>query len=146
FRKHFADRECRFGTFFSELFNIQDTETICVILRNVDSGDRVRLVSSKHIFKHFHNFISRDSVHVVEMCLREIGLSKEDKKRLKKVFMGFLRRRDSGQIEWDTPKWKRFFEFLDETNTRAQRKRNLDDEALTEAKNICCEKKENPTK
>ncbi|CAL1285199.1 unnamed protein product [Larinioides sclopetarius] len=143
FRKYFVDRECYYGTFFNELFNIQDTETINLILKIVDPEDRMRLALSKYTFERFYHFISIDQGHVVEMCIRETGLSKEDKKRMKEAFMQSLKRRDNEQIELGTPKWIRFFEFLDETNPNIQSKRSPDDETLTETKKLCCEKEGN---
>ncbi|GBN64022.1 hypothetical protein AVEN_80174-1 [Araneus ventricosus] len=139
FRKHFVDRECQFGSFFPEFFNIEDTETIKVIFRNVDTADRVRLVSSEHVFKLFYNFILRGRWRIVEVCLLEATLSKEDKERLKKDFMEFLKEMDRGQIKWRKRKWRRFFEFLDGKDARAHRKRSMEDETLTKAKKLCCE-------
>ncbi|GBN72678.1 hypothetical protein AVEN_95010-1 [Araneus ventricosus] len=146
FRKHFVDFECRKSCFFPEFFYCEDVETIKVIFRNVDAAERVRLVTSKYAFQLFCNFILRGKWNLVEVCLREATLSKEDKERLEEGFMRFLRRIDRGQLEWGTPKWGGLFAFLYESDASAQSKRRSDDETLPEAKKLCCEKEENSTK
>ncbi|CAL1286292.1 unnamed protein product [Larinioides sclopetarius] len=139
FRKHFVDRECQFNSFFPNFFHSEDTETIKVIFRNVDAADRLRLVSSDHIFKLFYDFILGGRWRIVEVCLLEAKLSKEHKERLMENFTEFLKGMDRGQIKWRKRKWRRFFDFLDENDARVPKRISLVDETLTKRKKICCE-------
>ncbi|GBN22950.1 hypothetical protein AVEN_115942-1 [Araneus ventricosus] len=125
FRKHFVDKECQFDFFFRDFFELQDTESIKVIFRNVDPGDRKRLVFSKSAFKFFYDSILSGKCNLVELCLQEATLSKEDKDRLKEVFHEFVTQMEKSLLrmrgtEIDTENinsreniWKQFFTFLD---------------------------------
>ncbi|GBN94480.1 hypothetical protein AVEN_48729-1 [Araneus ventricosus] len=119
FKKYFVESEtdeissCDFLSIFSVY---EDSECIEIIFRNVDAADRVKLVFHRNVLRLFYKCILRDRWHMVEVCLREATLWKGDRERLKEAFMGFLKRNHAGQIEWENPKWKRFFEFLDETD------------------------------
>ncbi|GBN01425.1 hypothetical protein AVEN_3176-1 [Araneus ventricosus] len=132
FGKHFVDEECRIGYFFEEFFDNQDTETIKVIFRTVDAADRVKLVFDPYVLKLFYKYISKDRWHMVEVCLREATLSKDDKDRFKEYFMGLQ----------SSSKWRRFCECLDETDASSGSKRSSDDETLTKVKKLCCEEEE----
>ncbi|KAF8789464.1 uncharacterized protein LOC129957535 [Argiope bruennichi] len=131
FRKRFLDRECRFCSFFSEFFEAEDSETIEVIFRNVDSADRTRLISCHRFFKLLDDVMVRDKWHLVEMCLREATPTKEDRIKLKSTYMRFLTWTDADQLESRERRWKQFFELLGDTDTSADSKTSSEDEALT---------------
>ncbi|GBL90444.1 hypothetical protein AVEN_180284-1 [Araneus ventricosus] len=123
FKKWFVVQESQFNTpyacrFLYMFLKFEDSESIEVIFRNVDAADRLKLVFHPHLLKHFYNCMLDDRWHMVEVCLREATLSKEDRKRLSEAFMGFLRMH---RIEWENTKLKRFFEFLDETDASADK-------------------------
>ncbi|GBO45744.1 hypothetical protein AVEN_179675-1 [Araneus ventricosus] len=115
FKKYFVGEE---STFLYRLLSVflesEDSESIEVIFRNVDAADRVKIVFNSKVLDLFLGCcMLHDRWHMVEVCLREATLSKEDRKRLSEAFMGFLR---MFRIERENLKLKRFFEFLDETD------------------------------
>ncbi|GBN39276.1 hypothetical protein AVEN_120468-1 [Araneus ventricosus] len=126
------------GAFLPAFFDFYDSETIQVIFRNIDAADRAQIVFSAPILRLFYNSISRGRWRMVRVCLREATLSKKDRERFMEAFIGFLRT-NGVQIKWGIPKWRRFFDFLDETDESVSRKRRLDYEALTEAIKLRCE-------
>ncbi|GBM60934.1 hypothetical protein AVEN_192390-1 [Araneus ventricosus] len=135
FRKCFVDQVCRLGSFLQEFFITEDSKTIEVIFRNIDAADRVRLVFSEHVFKLLNDFLLSDRWRIVEVCIREATLSKENRERLRGAFMEFVTRTDGGvRFNWRTQKRKRFFEFLDEMDASPADKRSPEDETLTKVK------------
>ncbi|GBN51233.1 hypothetical protein AVEN_14051-1 [Araneus ventricosus] len=122
FKKYFVESHfgfinaCRFLSLF---FRYEDSESIEVMFRNVDSADKVKLVFHSDVLQLFYKSILRDRWHMVAVCLREAALSKEDRERLKDTFTGFFER--SGNGECVNRKFKRFFEFLDETDASADK-------------------------
>ncbi|GBL67893.1 hypothetical protein AVEN_16216-1, partial [Araneus ventricosus] len=100
--------------------------------RSLDAAARTRLVFSVPALENFIYCLSIDKRDVVEVCLREAGLSMEDRKRLKEAFMEYLRSFEVGSVKLKTRKWSRFFHFLDETDDPS--KRCTEDETPTEAK------------
>ncbi|GBL70027.1 hypothetical protein AVEN_233744-1, partial [Araneus ventricosus] len=102
-------------------------------IRNVDGADRVKLVFHPSVLKFFYESILIDRWHMVEVCLREAKLSKEDGERLKKAF---LKCNGIGRIEWENRKLKRFFDFLDETNESADKEKKAQKRKL---ENCCAE-------
>ncbi|GBM41688.1 hypothetical protein AVEN_46956-1 [Araneus ventricosus] len=119
FRKRFVDRQCKSGSYFARILQLQDKEALETTFRYVDSATRAGLVFSELALAHFHSSISRGRWDVVAVCLREARLSKEDRERLRE-----MRRK--------TRRWTGFFQFLDETD--APGKRCSEDETPTEAK------------
>ncbi|GBO46829.1 hypothetical protein AVEN_226069-1 [Araneus ventricosus] len=139
FKKCFVVEESQFCIlyachFLSVFLKSEDSESIEVIFRNVDAADRLKLVFHPHLLKDFYNCMLDDRWHMVEVCLREATLSKEDRERLKEAFLGFLKSNDTREIELENPKWKRFFEFLYETDASA------DEEKKDEKRKLenCC--------
>ncbi|GBM29163.1 hypothetical protein AVEN_97437-1 [Araneus ventricosus] len=132
FRKTFVYQECERGSHFDYMLLFEDIEALERIFRSVDAAARARLVLSRLALRHFYNLISKGRWDVVEVCLREARLSREDKERLKETFMGYLTSIEGGKMKLKTRKWTRFFHFLDEMN--APSKRCSEDETTTEAK------------
>ncbi|CAL1274613.1 unnamed protein product [Larinioides sclopetarius] len=118
FRKSFVCHECLSGSTLRNIFEVEDSEIIKVIFRNVDSDDIKRLVGSCAIFKLFYGSILRGKWHLVELCLQEAKLSKEDKERLKEDFLGFLTQVDTGNINRREDTWKKFLNFFDENKAK----------------------------
>ncbi|GBN53696.1 hypothetical protein AVEN_98751-1 [Araneus ventricosus] len=140
FRKLFVERECPSCSLFSEFLHAEDTETIKVIFRNIDAADRASLVFSEHICKVLSNFILRGRWHIVEVCIREATLSKEDRETLKgalRYFTSRIARRLP--VEWRRQNLKRCFEILDEIDASSANKRSAGDETLTRVKKLCSE-------
>ncbi|GBN22571.1 hypothetical protein AVEN_18488-1 [Araneus ventricosus] len=136
FRKHFVKQECLGNALFSKFLNNEDKETVRVILRNIDVEDRVRLVSCFRIFECFESLLGRKCQDVVELCVREAYPSKEDRERLKKVYMRYHIGDEELLVLWSKVIWQRFFESLDETDASGRQKRSLEDETLTRAKRL----------
>ncbi|GBM33141.1 hypothetical protein AVEN_135703-1 [Araneus ventricosus] len=136
FRKHFGDRACLFGSFFSEFFDTEDTETIRVVFGNVDVEDRVRLVSGRCFFEHFVFSSRKDNWHLAVMCLREATLFKEDREMLQKTFMRFLPETEDVDIFLRKVKWEGFFERFDVSDANAPNKGRPELQTLTSNK-IC---------
>ncbi|GBM82466.1 hypothetical protein AVEN_48629-1 [Araneus ventricosus] len=116
FRKLFA---FNFDAFFSPCSCVPETETLEVIFRNIDLGDKTELVSSSGFSKLLRLFVVRGEWHIVEVCLREVLLSKEDCERLRKSFLnccGMIQFRD---CSYDKSKFDRFYELLDRTEASA---------------------------
>ncbi|GBM04970.1 hypothetical protein AVEN_60180-1 [Araneus ventricosus] len=113
FRKNFVDRECQYGSHFDFILAVEDIESLERFFRSVDAAARARLVLSRHVLKHFYYLISRSRWNVVEVCLREARLSREDRERLKEAFMGYLTLIEGGEMKFKTQKWTRFFHFLE---------------------------------
>ncbi|GBO10660.1 hypothetical protein AVEN_50175-1 [Araneus ventricosus] len=132
FKKCLVDPKSAFP-FLSIFFESEDSESIEVIFRNVDGADRVKLVFHPSVLKFFYESILIDRWHMVEVCLREAKLSKEDGERLKKAF---LKCNGIGRIEWENRKLKRFFDFLDETNESADKEKKAQKRKL---ENCCAE-------
>ncbi|GBN06474.1 hypothetical protein AVEN_177232-1 [Araneus ventricosus] len=120
FKKKFIDPEHAYPL-LCKFFDSEDSETIQVIFRNVDAVDRVKLVCHCDVLELFYFCMVKDGWHMVEVCLREATLCKEDGKRLKEVFMEFLKCKVRGEIMWRNGKFKRFSEFLDETDVSADK-------------------------
>ncbi|GBN87749.1 hypothetical protein AVEN_80729-1 [Araneus ventricosus] len=131
FRKHFVDQECQFGSFLSECFDVEDTETIRAVFENVDDEDRTKFVSGRCFFEDFVCSTRKDNWHLVELCLREAPFSKEDKKRLQTAFMRFLPETEGVDIFLRKVKWERFFKCFDESDGSAPNKGSSEDETLT---------------
>ncbi|GBN02429.1 hypothetical protein AVEN_152306-1 [Araneus ventricosus] len=115
FRKHFVDLECRYDASFRSFFKVQDSETIKIIFRAVDSEDRKRLVYSRRVLKHFYKSILRGKCDMVELCVQEANLSKEDREGFKRAFYIFFteiereRRRARERLSlfiWHIVSWK----------------------------------------
>ncbi|GBN76752.1 hypothetical protein AVEN_113086-1 [Araneus ventricosus] len=102
--------------FLSIFFASEDSESIEVMFRNVDAADRVKLVIHRCALELFFNYMCRDGWQMVEVCLREPALSKEDRERLKKAFVEYLEIDETQLIKWENWMIKRFFEILDETD------------------------------
>ncbi|GBN86587.1 hypothetical protein AVEN_95799-1 [Araneus ventricosus] len=124
FKKCFVVKESQFGTLYACHFlyvflKSEDSESIEVIFRNLDASDRVKLVFDSDVLQLFYSGILRERWHMVEVCLREATLSKGDRESLKEAFLRFLKSSDTREIELENPKWKRVFEFLDETDASA---------------------------
>ncbi|GBN56771.1 hypothetical protein AVEN_192880-1 [Araneus ventricosus] len=139
FRKYFVDHECRYEIFpfFSDFVDVEDAETIKVVLGNLDSGYRMRLLSNNRFFNLLFVLMSRDKWHLVELCVGEAMLSEKDREILKEAYMGFhTRDRRDGQWKWffaricSEDKWKRFFELLDGTSTSTPSTKCSEDETL----------------
>ncbi|GBN46574.1 hypothetical protein AVEN_71301-1 [Araneus ventricosus] len=135
FRKYFVDRECMHYQipFFCKFIYVEDAETIKIVLRNLDSCDKVRLLSGHKFFKLLSFLVEKEKWHLVELCIGEAMRSKEDWEILKKVYMD--------QTTWcrGDRKWKRFFELLDGTGVSASVTKCSEDETLTKAKRISSE-------
>ncbi|GBM66489.1 hypothetical protein AVEN_112516-1 [Araneus ventricosus] len=136
FRKHFAKQDCLGKTLFSEFLNNEDKESVKVILRNIDVEVRVRLVSCLGVFECLDSLLGWKNQNLVELCVREACPSKEDRERLKEVYMGFLKENETSGVLWKKRKWQRFFESLDETDASGPQKRSLEDETVTRAKRL----------
>ncbi|GBN01431.1 hypothetical protein AVEN_3181-1 [Araneus ventricosus] len=123
FRKLFVKQKRRYCFLFSEFFHDEDTETIKVIFKNINTIDRVSLVYHEHVFKLLCDFILSGRWHIVEVCIREVTFSKEDRETLKGFFM-LLVKGTVGvlSVEWKTQKIKRFFEFLDDMDASSANK------------------------
>ncbi|CAL1299527.1 unnamed protein product [Larinioides sclopetarius] len=138
FRKSFVDGECRSVFFLRRFFSAEDSKTIEVIFRNIDAADRVRLVFSQPILNVFNEYLLCDRWCMIETCIREATLSKEDRGRLKGAFMEFVTRIDFGvRFNWRMQKRKRLFDFLDEIDASLTDKRSPEDETLVKAKKLC---------
>ncbi|GBM87465.1 hypothetical protein AVEN_9562-1 [Araneus ventricosus] len=129
-KKCFVDQKSEFGfapacRFLAIFFRSEDSESIEVIFRNVDAADKVKLVFHPGVLELFYDFMLMDKWHMVEVCLREATLSKEDRGRLKGVFMVFLQRKNRGQIEWGNRNLKRLFEFLEDTDALADKEKKF---------------------
>ncbi|GBN80134.1 hypothetical protein AVEN_133763-1 [Araneus ventricosus] len=126
FKNYFVD-EPEFNSTCSPTCNFlsvvpcfEDSETIEVILRNVDAAARVKFVFYRPILNFFYKCVLKDKWHRVEGCLREAALSKEDRKRWKEAFTVFFLKRSFGR-ECVNRKFKRFFEFFDETDASSDK-------------------------
>ncbi|CAL1288921.1 unnamed protein product [Larinioides sclopetarius] len=109
---------------FLEIFlESEDSDSIKAIFRNIYAEDRLRLTLNPTVLSLFHQFVLKDKLHMVELCLREAMLSEEHRKRVKEVFTELLLIDESKTI-----KFKRIFEFLDEADTEKRgEKRKLED-------------------
>ncbi|GBM82455.1 hypothetical protein AVEN_48619-1 [Araneus ventricosus] len=136
FRKYFVNQECLGEALFSKFLNNEDKETVRVILRNIDVEDRVRLVSCLRIFECFESLLGRKGQDVVELCVREACPSKEDRERLKEVYMGFLIGDEKHVFLRGKKNWQRFFQSLDIADASGPQKRSLEDEMVTRAKRL----------
>ncbi|GBN69347.1 hypothetical protein AVEN_259015-1 [Araneus ventricosus] len=132
FRKSFADIECEIDSYFAHILRLQNIKALEKTFRSVDSATRAGLVCSDLASEHFYSSISRGRWNVVEVCLREARISKEDGERLKEAFIGYLTSIELGEMKLKTRKWTRFFQFLEETD--APSKRFSEDETTIEAK------------
>ncbi|GBN34438.1 hypothetical protein AVEN_213976-1 [Araneus ventricosus] len=134
FRKLFVDRECqgRMFTFFTEFIYFEDTETIKVVLRNLDSDDRMRLVTDLKFCKLLSFLMFRDKWHLVELCVLEAVRSKEDWEILKEAYM-------TSAFHCREGNWKRFFEWFDGIGASASSTKCSEDETLTKAKRLSSE-------
>ncbi|KAF8789212.1 uncharacterized protein LOC129957133 [Argiope bruennichi] len=112
FKKYVVDRECESGTLFCKILYFCP-ESTKIIFRNVDVEDRARLVSSNNFFSIVDRLIMGDQWELVELCLREATLSKEDRKILKENYAEFLKLSDLGLFDYRDIHRKRVFEFLD---------------------------------
>ncbi|GBM86771.1 hypothetical protein AVEN_203251-1 [Araneus ventricosus] len=101
--------------FLSIFFASEDSESIEVMFRNVDAPDRVKLVIHRCVLELFCNYMCRDGWQMVEVCLLEPALSKEDREK-KKAFVEYLEIDETQLIKWEKWMIKRFFEILDETD------------------------------
>ncbi|GBO06313.1 hypothetical protein AVEN_226603-1 [Araneus ventricosus] len=134
-KKYFVDQKSVFGTpasrFLSTFFRCEDSESVEVIFRNMDTADRVRLLSSDDVLRLFYFYMLKDLWYMVEVCLREAALSREDMQRLKEAFIecNFI-----GQVEWENRKFIRFFEFLDEADASADEEKKAQKRKLEN----CC--------
>ncbi|GBM92822.1 hypothetical protein AVEN_45852-1 [Araneus ventricosus] len=133
FRNHFVDELCRNGVSFKACFDYQYSETIKVVLRNVDSAHKKRLVSCESFLSIFCRSVLNGKRHLVELLLREATLSEEDKAGVKEDFRGYLavaqRRRQTA--DWSINKLlEQFCHILDESKENAPRKTNSDAEKL----------------
>ncbi|CAL1286326.1 unnamed protein product [Larinioides sclopetarius] len=72
-----------FRSWFSEFSYEEDAETLTAIVKNADLEDRAQLVSSDWFLRLLKGLMKTDKCQLVELCLREAGLSKEDEERLK---------------------------------------------------------------
>ncbi|XP_055925186.1 uncharacterized protein LOC129957074 [Argiope bruennichi] len=104
FRKHFLRK---LHCFVSEFSYVEDTETLQIIFRNVDLGNRTRLVSGLWFPRLLKDLMRRDKGHLVKLCIRETSLSEEEKKILKENVARFSSRTCS-ELE-------NFFDILDKT-------------------------------
>ncbi|CAL1298798.1 unnamed protein product [Larinioides sclopetarius] len=116
--------------YLNAFFEEGDSEAIEAILRNVDAADRVKLVFNHRILSLFYDNIYEGRWPIVEVFLREAKLSKEEKKRMKDIFIE--RSRTELQELCKNPKLKVFYDFLDEADDNADtekkaRKRKLED-------------------
>ncbi|GBN22952.1 hypothetical protein AVEN_115943-1 [Araneus ventricosus] len=145
FRKYFVDDECMTGSILRNIFDVEDSEIIKVIFKNVDSVDKKRLVCSGNVFKLFYGSTLRGKWHLVEQCLQEAKLSKDDKDGLKADFLGFLTEIDTGNINRRENVWKQFLHFLDENKAKDTCKRISDEQDLSKEKN-CMEERDRFTK
>ncbi|GBO01819.1 hypothetical protein AVEN_26823-1 [Araneus ventricosus] len=136
FRKYFLNQECLGNTtlFCTFLYN-EDEETVRAILRNIDVEDRVRLVSCLKVFYCLDSVLGRKGQDVVELCVREACPSKEDRERVKEVYMRYLKENEPSGV-FCRRKWQRFFESLDEADASCLNKRISEDETVTRAKRL----------
>ncbi|XP_055927254.1 uncharacterized protein LOC129958659 [Argiope bruennichi] len=145
FREVFVNRECAFyGYFMPEFFHMQDSETIKVIFRNIQAADRVKLVFCQRVFSLLCDSISQGEWHIVEVCIREAMLSKEDGQRLKTDVLEYMTKnhRELG-VEERTHKRKRFCEFFDDPCTNADGEESSKDETLTDVKKLSTDEEKN---
>ncbi|XP_055925291.1 uncharacterized protein LOC129957148 [Argiope bruennichi] len=107
--------------FFRFIIRNDDTETLQVILRNIDLGSRP--LNSAHWFVELLRRLSEwEKLDLVELCIREKALSKkrlkEVKEALKKFHPDNTSREDTlfftaEQIRRLDLEWRRFFDLLD---------------------------------
>ncbi|GBL76244.1 hypothetical protein AVEN_40445-1 [Araneus ventricosus] len=134
FRKNFVDQQLETDSYLENILGLEDIEGLEITFRSVDAATREGLVFSELVIQYFEIFISGGRWDIVEVILREARLSKEDRERLKEVFTRYLTSIGVGEMKLKTPKWARFFKYLDETN--APSKKCLEDQTPTEAKKI----------
>ncbi|CAL1281813.1 unnamed protein product [Larinioides sclopetarius] len=153
FRKQFVDRESRFS--FSQLsflvqFNIfGDEETIKVVWRNIDSDDRMKLLSYKGFFRLLLSWMSKNR-YLVEMCIGEAVLSKENREMLKEEYTKFhisLQSSIPYFKDSDEVNFKQLLELLDGTCTSTNNTKCSEDETLSKTKRLASgEEKSDVTK
>ncbi|GBN11609.1 hypothetical protein AVEN_222353-1 [Araneus ventricosus] len=133
FRKNFVSRQCESGSYLDRTLKMNDVEALRVTFRSVDAATKIELLSSELAFKRFHSFISREKRDVMEVCLREARLSKEDRERLEEAFIGYLTSTGVAEMKLKTRKFSKFTLFPDEVNAPTKRCSEGDD-TLTESK------------
>ncbi|CAL1280587.1 unnamed protein product [Larinioides sclopetarius] len=110
------DFEIAFSSrFLAILVDSEDSESIKVMFRNLETADRVKLVFERHALDILSDLILKDRWDRVEVCLREAALSKEDSERFKKAIIGVVRNRNTKEVEWKIPSWKKFLKFFKES-------------------------------
>ncbi|GBN12135.1 hypothetical protein AVEN_4131-1 [Araneus ventricosus] len=119
FRKSFVDRQREPFSYFAHILMLEDKEALATTLRCVDDATRAGIVFSDFALDYFRSSIPRGRWDVVAVFLREARLSKDDRERLK-------------EMNIQTRRWTRFFQFLDETD--APNMRCSGDETPTAAK------------
>ncbi|GBN65423.1 hypothetical protein AVEN_262647-1 [Araneus ventricosus] len=136
FKKYFVNQECLGKTLFCTFLYNEDKETVRAILRNIDVEDRVRLVSCFGVFYGLDSVLGWKGQHLVELCVREAYPSKEDRERLKEVYMRYLKENEPSGVFCRRRKWQRFFESLDEADASCLNKRISEDDTVTRAKRL----------
>ncbi|GBM82464.1 hypothetical protein AVEN_48627-1 [Araneus ventricosus] len=114
-----------FHSWFSEFSYAEDTETIKVIFRNTDLEDRAQLVSRNCFLQLLKGLMKTEKWHLVEQCLREAALSKEDRERPRDALDRYVLENFEGEVlRHIRSKLKRCFELLDETEASAPNMRS----------------------
>lgn len=128
----FADRQCRPRSHFDEILRFRDVKDLEVFFRSLNDAARRRLMFSERALETFHSCLAKGELGFVEACLREVSLSREDKKRLKEDFVRHLTSIKGNEMRLKTRKWSNFFQLLDEVNSDG--KRFSDGDAATKVK------------
>ncbi|CAL1286322.1 unnamed protein product [Larinioides sclopetarius] len=129
FKKGYVDCEISYSVrFLSEFLEAEDIETIKVVLGNVESGDRIRLLSHSSICSLFLLMIDQGAGHLVKLCIDAAELSKEERMIIKRNYMA------SDFKDRTTYEFKLLLEMLDGSGVIANTAKGSGNEALTQAK------------
>ncbi|CAL1286333.1 unnamed protein product [Larinioides sclopetarius] len=129
FKKRYVDCEIDSRRWFlSEFLKAEDIETIKVVWGNVESSDRIRLLSDVHLYSLFFLMIRQGAGHLVKLCIDAAKLPKEARMIIKRSYM------TSDLRDRTTYEFKLILEMLDGIGVSTYSTKGSRIEALTQAK------------
>ncbi|CAL1286294.1 unnamed protein product [Larinioides sclopetarius] len=105
FRKYFVNCGSFGIDFISKFLQAEDGESVKVILENLEDPERRKLLSNDSFCILIAFYMQKDRWSMVELCVGEATLSKEDRKILKNIYQKFSPN--------TSRRWQRFFSLLD---------------------------------
>ncbi|GIY62533.1 uncharacterized protein CEXT_498001 [Caerostris extrusa] len=140
YKNYLINVQCEAEGFLTELFRIEDEEHIRVILKNVTSTNREKLLLSETGLDICIRLVNKQKWCLLDTFLCECKLSNEAIVKFRQLFQNNLGTwYTRKQIKLRDHDWNKFYEWLDAFEVGDGKKRSIEYEEIFNAKKLCCE-------